>query len=97
MRRTCRNESGCSSRSEVRTGVQSTDTSAAHQYQIQMSPVGLHNGRENHKFLSTEGAMYAVPNKALGLEFDASAAGLGTRSRRYAMLVDDGVATTPKE
>lgn len=29
--------------------------------------------------------------KALGLEFDGSAAGLGTRSRRYAMLVEDGV------
>jgi peroxiredoxin len=29
--------------------------------------------------------------KAIGLEFDASAAGLGTRSRRYAMVVDDGV------
>lgn len=29
--------------------------------------------------------------KAVGLDFDASANGLGTRSRRYAMLVDDGV------
>lgn len=29
--------------------------------------------------------------KALGLDFDGSAAGLGTRSRRYAMVVDDGV------
>ena len=29
--------------------------------------------------------------KALGLEFDASAGGLGVRSKRYAMLVDDGV------
>jgi glutaredoxin/glutathione-dependent peroxiredoxin len=29
--------------------------------------------------------------RALGLEFDGSASGLGTRSQRYAMLVDDGV------
>ncbi len=29
--------------------------------------------------------------KAIGLEFDATAAGLGIRSQRYAMLVDDGV------
>jgi peroxiredoxin len=32
--------------------------------------------------------------KALGLEFDGSAAGLGTRSKRYAMVVDDGVIET---
>ena len=31
--------------------------------------------------------------KAIGLEFDATAAGLGIRSQRYAMLVDDGVVT----
>ena len=29
--------------------------------------------------------------KALGLDFDASAGGLGVRSKRYAMLVEDGV------
>jgi glutaredoxin/glutathione-dependent peroxiredoxin len=29
--------------------------------------------------------------RALGLDFDGSAVGLGTRSRRYAMVVDDGV------
>ncbi|MDE3177092.1 MAG: peroxiredoxin [Pseudomonadota bacterium] len=29
--------------------------------------------------------------KALGLEFDAAMGGLGLRSKRYAMLVDDGV------
>jgi glutaredoxin/glutathione-dependent peroxiredoxin len=31
--------------------------------------------------------------RALGLERDASAAGLGTRSRRYAMVLEDGVVT----
>jgi peroxiredoxin len=39
-------------------------------------------------FLSDADAEYT---KALGLDFDASAAGLGVRSRRYAMLVEDGV------
>jgi glutaredoxin/glutathione-dependent peroxiredoxin len=31
--------------------------------------------------------------KAMGLEMDASGHGMGTRSRRYAMVVDDGVIT----
>lgn len=29
--------------------------------------------------------------RALGLELDASAYGMGTRSKRFAMYVDDGV------
>ena len=29
--------------------------------------------------------------KTIGLDFDGSGIGLGTRSKRYAMLVDDGV------
>jgi peroxiredoxin len=33
----------------------------------------------------------AAFTQALGLEFDGAGAGLGTRSRRYAMLIDDGV------
>jgi peroxiredoxin len=32
--------------------------------------------------------------RALGLDFDGSAVGLGTRSKRYAMVVDDGVVKT---
>ena len=39
-------------------------------------------------FLSDGNAEFT---KAAGLDFDGSAAGLGTRSRRYAMLVEDGV------
>lgn len=33
----------------------------------------------------------ATFTKALGMDFDGSGFGLGTRSKRYAMLVDDGV------
>ena len=32
--------------------------------------------------------------KAIGLEFDLSANGLGIRSKRYAMIVEDGVVKT---
>lgn len=32
--------------------------------------------------------------KALGLDFDGSGFGLGTRSKRYAMVVEDGVVKT---
>jgi glutaredoxin/glutathione-dependent peroxiredoxin len=32
--------------------------------------------------------------RALGLDFDGRAVGLGTRSKRYAMVVDDGVVKT---
>jgi peroxiredoxin len=32
--------------------------------------------------------------QALGLEKDASAAQMGIRSQRYAMIVEDGVVTT---
>lgn len=40
------------------------------------------------EFLSDGNADFA---KALGLDLDASAMGLGTRSKRYSMIVDDGV------
>ena len=35
----------------------------------------------------------AAFTKAIGLDFDGSGAGLGVRSQRYAMLVEDGVVT----
>jgi len=46
-------------------------------------------GAKGHvDFLADGSANFA---KALGLDFDASAGGLGVRSRRYSMLVVDGV------
>jgi peroxiredoxin len=46
-------------------------------------------GSEGHiAFLADGAAEFA---KAAGLDFDASAGGLGVRSLRYSMLVDDGV------
>ena len=42
-------------------------------------------------FLADNNAEFA---KAIGLEFDAAAGLGGTRSKRYAMLVDDGVVKT---
>lgn len=42
-------------------------------------------------FLSDGNADFA---KAAGLEFDGSANGMGTRSKRYAMVVEDGVVKT---
>ena len=38
----------------------------------------------------------ATFTKAIGLDLDANGAGLGTRSKRYAMLVEDGVVTDLK-
>ena len=32
--------------------------------------------------------------RAVGLEMDGSGFGLGTRSQRYAMVIEDGVVTT---
>ena len=40
------------------------------------------------EFLADGSADFA---KAIGLELDASANGLGTRSKRYSMMVEDGV------
>ena len=46
------------------------------------------SGAEGIEFLADGNAEFA---KAVGLEMDGSGFGLGPRSQRYAMLVDDGV------
>jgi peroxiredoxin len=43
------------------------------------------------EFLSDGNAEFA---KAIGLELDASGAGLGIRTKRYSMIVEDGVVKT---
>ncbi len=47
------------------------------------------NGGEGKILFLSDGN--ATFTKAIGLDFDGSAVGLGTRSKRYAMLVEDGV------
>jgi len=45
-------------------------------------------GSDDIEFLADGSAEFA---KAIGLDLDAGAMGLGTRSQRYCMVVDDGV------
>jgi len=45
-------------------------------------------GKGRILFLSDGNAEFT---KKIGMDFDGSGIGLGTRSKRYAMLVDDGV------
>lgn len=50
-----------------------------------------HSGGEGKIRFFADGA--AVLTKALGLETDLSAGGLGLRSKRYSMLIEDGKVT----
>jgi len=52
---------------------------------------GKEHGADGKVFLLPDGN--AVLTRALGMEFDASAAGLGIRSRRYAVVVNDGTVS----
>lgn len=54
-----------------------------------MKAWGESQGADNKVTLLSDGN--AELTKAMGLEFDGSGAGLGVRSKRFAMLVDDGV------
>jgi peroxiredoxin len=48
-----------------------------------------HNNAQGKILMLADGS--ATFTKAIGLDFDGTAIGFGTRSRRYAMLVEDGV------
>ena len=48
-------------------------------------------GKGKIQYLSDGSADFT---KAIGMELDASGAGMGIRSKRYAMIVKDGVVTT---
>lgn len=49
------------------------------------------NGQDKILFLSDGNADFT---KAIGLEIDLSVAGLGLRSKRFSMIVDDGTVTS---
>lgn len=55
-----------------------------------MDAWGKSSGAEGIEFLSDGNGDFA---KALGLSMDGSGFGLGTRSQRYSMVVEDGVVT----
>jgi peroxiredoxin len=54
-----------------------------------MGAWGKEQGAKNKVRMMADGS--AAYTKALGLEFDLTARGMGVRSQRYSMLVDDGV------
>jgi peroxiredoxin len=54
-----------------------------------MGAWGKEQGAKNKVRMMADGS--AAYTKALGLEFDLVARGMGVRSQRYSMLVDDGV------
>jgi glutaredoxin/glutathione-dependent peroxiredoxin len=69
-------------------GVQSVAVTAVNDVFV-MKEWAKHTGGEGKiDFLADGNAEFA---KAIDLAFDAAAGGLGVRSRRYSMLVDDGV------
>ena len=56
-----------------------------------MSAWGKDRGTGDHVVMLADGN--ADYTRALGLEWDLGMAGMGVRGRRFAMIVDDGVAT----
>ncbi len=57
-----------------------------------MKAWGKEHGVDNKVFMLPDGN--AALTKQMGLELDASGVGLGTRSKRFAMVVDHGVVKT---
>lgn len=54
-------------------------------------PAILSSSRSAAMLAATGPLMLACPSQAIGVDLDLVEKGLGVRSRRYAMLVDNGV------
>ncbi len=69
-------------------GVDSIAVTAVNDVFVMNAWAKASGGEGKVEFLSDGNADFA---KAIGLSFDGSGAGLGVRSKRYAMLVEDGI------
>lgn len=69
-------------------GVDAVAVTAVNDVHVMNAWSDASGARDKIEFLADGMGEFA---RATGLEFDASAGGLGTRSRRYVMIVDDGV------
>ena len=70
-------------------GVDAIAMTAVNDHYVLSGLVGRDGRQGPHRF--SRRRRPATSLNALGLDFDASAGGLGVRSKRYAMLVEDGV------
>lgn len=72
-------------------GVDTIAVVAVNDHHVMKAWAELMGGMGKIEFLSDWDAAFT---RAIGLELDLSGGGLGIRSQRYSMIVDDGVVTT---